>query len=596
MSTVHNILQEIYDATKSTFSFGSKLEKCASQMINLNENRILMAMSKVMYIGIYRDLTSREPFEMMNITDEDINALAEFAPELSSYPILEGRICDALWHYKNELVLVQQAINGYLNAAKEALSLQDGFTATRDYLERAMAISRPLRKDNNPDYQKCVIFLHEMILKRKDEFPAVLMLIDIALEYSIGTLCEYIPIIDNRLRQIEPDIFQNEYAVKRLFELKLRISKKLKIPTKSVYEHYAKSLECIAERLLSTAEKDNRNNHILAINRYEQAVLNYRQASKPEEAKRVRLLMEPLKRKRIENMARYEQRIDMTENYGEIRAFLDGTSFADKILALGAITGFHTKEALEKRVIENAHEFLGTSLFGSNLLDRDGRLIIAIPPLDQRDPKKDIALLEQHMHREAYLSYSMTFMQEMVFHCILNDHPDIQESELDFLIDHNVIIPEDRKRIFKLGLLHGLKGELYMALHLLVPQMENLFRELAKLCGGLTTSFGEDTSEQALVLSSIFNAPELLDAYNNDVLFAFQGLLNEKAGANLRNNIAHGLTNSAEGASGISLFFLSAVIKILSWYTEADWRQKGMAIREDMRKIEFTSPKTLPNI
>lgn len=59
--------------------------------------------------------------------------------------------------------------------------------------------------------------------------------------------------------------------------------------------------------------------------------------------------------------------------------------------------------------------------------------------------------------------------------------------------------------------------------------------------------------------------PELVDAYENDILFAFRGLLNEQAGANIRNRIAHGMIEEAECSSGEFLYFGAAVIKILSF-------------------------------
>ena len=50
---------------------------------------------------------------------------------------------------------------------------------------------------------------------------------------------------------------------------------------------------------------------------------------------------------------------------------------------------------------------------------------------------------------------------------------------------------------------------------------------------------------------------------DNDILFLFKGLLNEQAGANIRNNIAHGIMNERQACSGASLFFICAVIKLL---------------------------------
>ncbi|MDD3277525.1 MAG: DUF4209 domain-containing protein [Lachnospiraceae bacterium] len=64
--------------------------------------------------------------------------------------------------------------------------------------------------------------------------------------------------------------------------------------------------------------------------------------------------------------------------------------------------------------------------------------------------------------------------------------------------------------------------------------------------------------------ASVFDLPELFDCYDHDILFLFKGLLNEKAGVNIRNNIAHGILKEY-GKYGVSLYFIVAVIKLLTY-------------------------------
>lgn len=90
-----------------------------------------------------------------------------------------------------------------------------------------------------------------------------------------------------------------------------------------------------------------------------------------------------------------------------------------------------------------------------------------------------------------------------------------------------------RKHLEELNMF--LNGEFYEAMHILAPQVENLFRNIAREVGGLTVTLKDDGSSLEKVLSSILSLPELLDCYDNDILFTFRGLLNEQAGANIRN-------------------------------------------------------------
>ena len=105
---------------------------------------------------------------------------------------------------------------------------------------------------------------------------------------------------------------------------------------------------------------------------------------------------------------------------------------------------------------------------------------------------------------------------------------------------------------------------MYIALHILAPQIENLFRQIAKDAGANISTFKDDDTSEEKVLSRVFELEELVDCYDNDILFLFRGMMNEKTGANIRNEIAHGLMGKRKSESGISYFFFSWVIKLLS--------------------------------
>ena len=53
------------------------------------------------------------------------------------------------------------------------------------------------------------------------------------------------------------------------------------------------------------------------------------------------------------------------------------------------------------------------------------------------------------------------------------------------------------------------------------------------------------------------------DCYDNDIIFLFKGLLNEQSGANIRNEIAHGIMEEAKGSTGTCVYFICALIKLL---------------------------------
>ena len=191
--------------------------------------------------------------------------------------------------------------------------------------------------------------------------------------------------------------------------------------------------------------------------------------------------------------------------------------------------------------------------------------MLALPPLDIQNPEKDPHLLELHMYQNALEKQKISgdiWMKNAL--AILRDTYVVDNSMLDFLVKDNPIIPEGREHIFQSALRMFLNGEFYEAMHILAPQVENLFRNIAKEVGGLTVTLKDDGSSMEKVLSSILSLPELLDCYDNDILFTFRGLLNEQAGANIRNEIAHGIISEYACSTGVCLYFGVAVIKLLS--------------------------------
>lgn len=73
-----------------------------------------------------------------------------------------------------------------------------------------------------------------------------------------------------------------------------------------------------------------------------------------------------------------------------------------------------------------------------------------------------------------------------------------------------------------------------------------------------------DGSFMEKVLGSIFDLPELLDCYDNDIILLLKAYLMRKQVLILRNEAAHEIISEAACGSGVCLYFGAAVIKILS--------------------------------
>lgn len=249
----------------------------------------------------------------------------------------------------------------------------------------------------------------------------------------------------------------------------------------------------------------------------------------------------------------------------DIQEALRAVNFYQKGIMLYHNNGESDKaDAAHKRLVEIKDNPI-SHLFGKSLINAQGQTVLALHPLDIHDPEKDPKLMELHMYQNALEKQKVAgdiWVKNALI--IIRDKFVIDKSMVEFLVKDNPIIPDGRERIFQSGLYMFLNGDYYEALHILAPQVENLFRNIAREVGGLTVTLEKDGSSMEKVLSSILSLPELVDCYDNDILFTFRGLLNEQAGANIRNEIAHGIISEYACSTGVCLYFGVAVIKLLS--------------------------------
>jgi hypothetical protein len=126
-----------------------------------------------------------------------------------------------------------------------------------------------------------------------------------------------------------------------------------------------------------------------------------------------------------------------------------------------------------------------------------------------------------------------------------------------FIVDDNPFIPKGREPLYAKGLMAGLQGDPIIASHLLIPQLENSLRYILKQ-NDIVTSKREIIQDDFL-LHEVLNLPELKEVLAEDLIFTLKGLLIERWGSNLRNDICHGLLDHNH--------FFDSVLAYLWWLT-----------------------------
>lgn len=568
---IYDVLNEICEINKMgeieidiPIEFREKLN-------NENERKVFDLIKSICALCIdYRDsnasfqpgvvFNNRRSFSLEDITETD-NLLIETI-DLNKLPLMiRAKIADVLWELKKDYNAAIVAVKSYKEIFNRIFNPTE-WTNCFCMINRAVVISAKLGK-NKHFYSECCEDAYNQIisLDGKDKLFLSINLIEMLVEQKYYNSNAFLPILDN----IIENSADNMRKVEKAFELKVKIiqMKNHDIETlKQTYINWAKTLEVQAEKCFN----NDVNGLFIAEKYLEKAIYICRNNKMPEDSKRLHKKLLEIQKNIPKKMASISREIDLTEKHNIVISCYDGLSFKEHILRLIQFTTFMDKEYLKKTVIDETKEFVFSNLFSKNIINKDGQTIINIPPLDLDNPEKDILILEMHMHQKATLLeefYGSTLLKWGIEK--INRTFKFKENDISFLTRNNHIIPEGREKIFDFGVYLGLTGRYYEALHILAPQTENLFRNIAKEVGGLTITLEDRGVSKEKTLGSIFDIPELVDCYDNDILFLFKGILNEKSGANIRNNIAHGILDENIGNGGVSIYFLCAIIKILSF-------------------------------
>ena len=134
------------------------------------------------------------------------------------------------------------------------------------------------------------------------------------------------------------------------------------------------------------------------------------------------------------------------------------------------------------------------------------------------------------------------------------------------LCSESHIIPKERIHLWADGIYFGFESNFIVSTHLLIPQVEHLIRIKMKEMNLKTSTLDKDGIETENGLSTLLSHKKITDIMDKNLLFELKALLTEPTGLNLRNNTAHGLseTNSLESIYTVYLWWLCLKLVINS--------------------------------
>lgn len=105
----------------------------------------------------------------------------------------------------------------------------------------------------------------------------------------------------------------------------------------------------------------------------------------------------------------------------------------------------------------------------------------------------------------------------------------------------SAFVMPDRSKLFETGINAGFQNDLFTAINILIPQVENSVRCLLQDSGAIIYNLKDDGTEEVKTLHALLDLPEAADIFEADLLFTLKAVFCSKFGLNLRNDNAHGL-------------------------------------------------------
>lgn len=500
----------------------------------------------------------RRTYSVEDITEEDYSMLE--AMDLNRVPlVLRTLISDILWSRRKVYCAAKVSAEAYWDLFKLWYADDDNI-GTLDMIRRAVCISIQIKYESL--FSDICTWVNDFISQKSfiiDGFFS-LRVMELFAEQKGYDVSAFPDVLDKMISSDNDNVSKVEqaYELKAYCYNKLKKSDEVKNTNVALADYYVRFAE-------QTVQKDMLG-AMRAGNFFQKAIVLYRNSGEKQKAEDTHRRLVEVQKDIPKMMVSITMELDIKGVIDNIHVNMEGLTFEESIIRLIQMFVFEKQDIIKQRVIEEYRNHPLSHLFGENIVNEHGQTTLALQPLDIRNPEENIELLELHMHKNALERQRMVgdiWIKNVLFY--IRDKYDFDNSMLEFLIKDNPIIPMGRERIFQSAISMFIRGEYYEAMHILAPQVENLFRNIAREVGGLTVTLENDGSSMEKVLSSIFDLPELLDCYDNDIIFTFKGLLNEKAGANIRNEVAHGIISEAACGSGVCLYFGAAVIKLLSF-------------------------------
>lgn len=206
------------------------------------------------------------------------------------------------------------------------------------------------------------------------------------------------------------------------------------------------------------------------------------------------------------------------------------------------------KDEIKERMFELAKTAPLSYLISTSIQDNRGRVIATIGSLEDDLDGRLINEISQS------LSFQAIFVRH-IFYKITSEKI-LDANNFIVFIKDSPVFADSRLEIIQRGIQAYYDDDLIVAIHLLIPQIEEAIRNLIELAGGVVLKKNRGGGYQLKTFDEILRDDILKQVLSEDIQLYLRVLFTDPRGWNLRNDVCHGM-------SEIESFSYQAIERIL---------------------------------
>lgn len=506
-----------------------------------------------------------------DLPEASMSSLKDFCQEVD-IPELQARLADIIWVTKSGgIEYAHMAVIAYLDAAKSLLNNSKELIYSSQRTERALRLSTFFNDPSQrPDlFNDVSSFIIDEIENNQidSNLHYILRLLKISYECGVGDN----DWLGGTAEDIANNLFNNG-DVRAALEAwdcarKVASSKRDNEKQREIWRNIS---------LCHVKEAELHDGGLVAAGCLLRAI---DALSKIPGTKAERLeLYEDMRDCQIESLHQLQEFCSPPQDISEIihqsKERVQGQDFFDMLFRLGVLV---SKPVDMQKLRDNATKEMHNSIswmFGATHIDHEGITTAKVPPSSGVNGDKDEEIIWSIMMRNMGIEHKIAVQGQIqpAINEITTRHC-ISETFLASILKSHPFIPTGHEEYFVKAIILGLQRDFLGSIHILVPQIENSLRHIARTQGEEPTSLHGDGSQERNGLKVILKQEAILNALGKDIVGNLQSILIDKIYGDLRNQMSHGYVPSGYFHGPAPIFIWWLILHILMVPFSKYWKE-----------------------